>query len=160
MILIVVPTFFLFLYGYALNFDIRHVSMAVEDRDDSSASRGLVAAFQRSTYFDLVGATVSDREAAGLVDRGLARIVLVIPAGFSDDLDRGDTAEVQVIIDGDNANTATTVLGYVVRRAARRGRRARDAPAWRWSPWSRVSGTTRSCAAPCSSCPVSSRSFR
>ncbi|MEO8483610.1 MAG: ABC transporter permease [Acidobacteriota bacterium] len=112
-ILIVIPTFFLFLYGYALNFDIRHVSMAVEDRDDSRESHDLIAAFQRSTYFDIMGATTSDREASALVDRGLARIVLVIPAGFAADLGRGQTAEVQVIIDGDNANTATTVLGYV-----------------------------------------------
>jgi len=72
MILIVVPTFFLFLYGYALNFDIRHVSMAVEDRDDSPASHDLVAAFQRSTYFDVVGATTSDREVSALVDRSVA----------------------------------------------------------------------------------------
>jgi drug efflux transport system permease protein len=113
MILIFVPTFFLFLYGYALNFDIRHVSLAIEDRDDSSRSRDLVAAFQRSTYFDVVAATASDEEAAALVDRGRARVVLVIPAGFSRDVGRGTTADVQVIIDGDNANTATTVLGYV-----------------------------------------------
>ena len=38
-ILIFVPTFFLFLYGYALNFDIRHVAMAIEDRDDSLKPR-------------------------------------------------------------------------------------------------------------------------
>jgi ABC-2 type transport system permease protein len=112
-ILIFVPTFFLFLYGYALNFDIRHVAMAIEDRDDSSWSRALIAAFQRSTYFDVVGATLSDREAAGAIDRGGARVVLVLPSGFGRDIDRGDTADVQVVIDGDNANTATTVLGYV-----------------------------------------------
>ena len=39
MILIFVPTFFLFLYGYALNFDIRHVTLGVQDRDGSSESR-------------------------------------------------------------------------------------------------------------------------
>jgi hypothetical protein len=53
-ILVFVPTFFLFLYGYALNFDIRHVSMAVEDRDSSEESRQLIAAFERSSYFDIV----------------------------------------------------------------------------------------------------------
>ena len=44
-ILIAVPALFLFLYGYALNFDIRHVSMVVSDRDGSAESRALVAAF-------------------------------------------------------------------------------------------------------------------
>jgi ABC-2 type transport system permease protein len=112
-ILVFVPTFFLFLYGYALNFDIRHVSLAVEDRDNSPRSRELVATFVRSTYFDVVAATVNDREVAALVDRGAARVVLVIPAEFTRDLEAGGPAQVQVIIDGDNANTATTVLGYV-----------------------------------------------
>jgi len=112
-ILLFVPTFFLFLYGYALNFDIRHVSLAVEDRDSSPESRELVAAFARSSYFDIVAATTSDREAAALVDRGTARVVLVIPAGFARDLRQAETADVQIVIDGDNANTATTVLGYV-----------------------------------------------
>jgi len=46
--LLFVPVFFLLLYGYALNFDIRHVRLAVEDRDHTPASRSLVAAFVNS----------------------------------------------------------------------------------------------------------------
>jgi drug efflux transport system permease protein len=112
-ILIFVPMFFLFIYGYALNFDIRHIAIAVEDRDNSADSRQLVADFIRSTYFDLVATTSSDDEATALVDRGAVRAVLVIPTDFSSRIREGGTADVQVIIDGDNANTATTVLGYV-----------------------------------------------
>ena len=112
LILLFIPAFFLFLYGYALNFDIRHVSFAVEDRDGSVESRSLVARFVESTYFDLV-ATVSSRdEATRLIDRGDVRALLVIPESFSETLRSGGTADVQVILDGDNANTATTVLGY------------------------------------------------
>jgi ABC-2 type transport system permease protein len=54
MILLFVPAFFLLVYGYALNWDIRHVRLAVEDRDRSAASRSLVSAFVNSGYFDLV----------------------------------------------------------------------------------------------------------
>ena len=112
-ILIFVPTFFLFLYGYALNFDIRHVAMGVEDRDHSTESRQLIAEFSRSTYFDLVGTPSSPAEVEALIDRGEARVVLVVPADFSRHLRAGRQAEVQVIVDGDNANTAATVVGYV-----------------------------------------------
>jgi ABC-2 type transport system permease protein len=112
-ILIFVPAFFLFLYGYALNFDIRHVAMAVEDRDGTAESRALVAAFERSTYFDVVGSLTADAEADRLIDRGTARVVLKIPEDYAETLRRGEVADVQVLIDGDNANTATTVLGYV-----------------------------------------------
>ena len=112
-ILIFVPTFFLFLYGYALNFDIRHIALGVEDRDHSSESRQLVAEFSRSTYFDLVAAPSSPAEVEALIDRGDVRVVVVIPPDFSRSLRAGRQAEVQVIIDGDNANTAATVVGYV-----------------------------------------------
>src|SRR6476469_1092151 len=54
MTLLFVPAFFLLLYGYALNFDIRHVPLAVDDRDRTMESRALIAAFVNSGYFDLV----------------------------------------------------------------------------------------------------------
>ena len=46
------PTIMLLMYGYAINFDVRHVRLAVRDLDKSEESRGLVAAFVNSTYFD------------------------------------------------------------------------------------------------------------
>jgi ABC-2 type transport system permease protein len=112
LVLLFLPAFFLFLYGYALNFDIRHVSLAVEDRDGSLESRQLVASFVRSTYFDQVATVRSDAEINELVDHGRVRAVLVIPEDFSRRLRDRDIATVQVILNGDDATTATTVLGY------------------------------------------------
>jgi ABC-2 type transport system permease protein len=112
LVLLFLPAFFLFLYGYALNFDIRHVSLAVEDRDGSLESRQLVASFVRSTYFDQVATVRSDAEINELIDRGRVRAVLVIPEDFSRRLRDRDIATVQVILNGDDATTATTVLGY------------------------------------------------
>ncbi|HEY7498243.1 MAG TPA: ABC transporter permease [Vicinamibacterales bacterium] len=112
LILIFIPAFFLLLYGYALNFDIRHVKLAVEDRDGTPESRAVVSAFVNSGYFDLVATVHAPAEAERLLDLNDARALLVIPEGFSRDVTLGRTGPVQVIIDGDNANTATTVLGY------------------------------------------------
>ena len=114
LILLFVPAFFLFVYGYALNFDIRNIALAVEDNDQSVQSRQLVSAFVRSGYFDLVAAVTDDREVVRLLDTGEARAVLVIPARFGERASTGARASVQVLINGDNANTATTVMGYVV----------------------------------------------
>jgi ABC-2 type transport system permease protein len=113
MVLLVVPAFFLFLYGYALNFDIRHVSLAVEDRDGSADSRDLIAAFERSEYFTVVANLAPGVDAGPLIDRREARAALVIPSHFSERLARGEIADLQVLIDGDNANTATTVVAYI-----------------------------------------------
>ena len=112
LILVFVPVFFLLLFGYALNFDIRHVPLAVEDRDGTSESRTVVSAFINSGYFDLAAAVYSAAQAERLLDLNQARAVLVIPEGFGRTVSSGGTAPVQVIISGDNANTATTVMGY------------------------------------------------
>ena len=79
LILLFLPAFFLFLYGYALNFDIRHVALGVQDRDDTAESRELTASFVRSTYFDYAAAIRSDAEMEALMDRGRIRAALVIP---------------------------------------------------------------------------------
>ncbi len=112
LILLFLPAFFLFLYGYALNFDIRHVTLAVEDRDGSAESRQLIASFVRSTYFDQVASVRSDAEINDLIDHGRVRAVLVIPEDFSRRIRDRDVAAVQVILNGDDSTTATTVLGY------------------------------------------------
>jgi drug efflux transport system permease protein len=112
LILVFIPVFFLLLYGYALNFDIRHIRLGVQDRDGTPESRALVSAFVNSGYFDLVAAVHSPREMERLLDVNEVRAVLVIPEGFRREMVAGRSAPVQVILNGDNANTATTVMGY------------------------------------------------
>ena len=112
LILIFIPALFLLLYGYALNFDIRNVTLAVQDADRSTRSRALVSAFVNSGYFRLVGYLDSDEDVSALVDRNEARVTLAIPSSFERDLRRGAPVTVQVVIDGDNANTASAAMGY------------------------------------------------
>ena len=114
LILLFVPAFFLLVYGYALNFDIRNIRLAVQDDDRSTASREVISAFVNSGYFDLVANVVDGHDITGLLNRGDVRGVLVIPARFGADAAAGRPASVQFLINGDNANTATTVMGYAV----------------------------------------------
>lgn len=111
-ILLFVPAFFLLIYGYALSFDIRNIPLAVRDDDRSSASREVISAFVNSGYFDLVATIFSEAEIDRLLDEGAARAVLVIPARFGRDAMTGRPTSLQLIVNGDNANTATTVVGY------------------------------------------------
>jgi ABC-2 type transport system permease protein len=112
MILLFFPAFVLIMFGYALNFDIRHIALAADDRDSTSESRELVSAFVNSGYFDLVAGVRTSADIERLMDTNEVRAVLVIPEGFARRVRSSETAEVQVLINGDNANTATTVLGY------------------------------------------------
>ena len=113
MTLLFVPAFFLLLYGYALNFDIRHVRLAVDDRDRTMESRALIAAFVNSGYFDLV-ASVDEAGTTRLMNTNDVRAVVVIPSGLGRAVRTGRPVAVQVLLNGDNANTATTVMGYAL----------------------------------------------
>src|SRR5262245_12819353 len=109
---LLVPLFLLWLYGYALHFDIRHVALSIQDRDHSVASREIAAAFLNSTYFDLVATVDREADIQRLLNRKRTRAVLVIPEHTDRDLRRGSDARVQILIDGDNSNTAATVIAY------------------------------------------------
>jgi ABC-2 type transport system permease protein len=106
------PALMLVLYGYAINFDVRHVALAVQDLDKSAASRELVSSFVNSTYFDRVADLPAGADLARVTERRLAKAVLVIPIGYAGDLAAGRVARVQLLVDGADANTATTLLGY------------------------------------------------
>jgi ABC-2 type transport system permease protein len=112
MILLFVPAFFLLVYGYALSWDIRNIALAVDDRDRSAQSRALIAAFVNSGYFDLEAMIDRPAEVTDLMNTNAVRAVLVIPAGMERDLGTGATVPIQVLLNGDNANTATTVMAY------------------------------------------------
>lgn len=115
LVLLFVPAFFLLLYGYALNFDVQHIRLAIEDDDQTPASRKVISAFVNSGYFDGVADVRSATEYERLIDRGDARAVLVIPRGLERRMLNGERVPVQVIINGDNSNTAATVMGYALR---------------------------------------------
>jgi ABC-2 type transport system permease protein len=112
LILLFVPAFFLLVYGYALNFDLRNIRLAVQDNDRSVQSRELISSFLNSGYFDLAADVSGPGEIDALIDRNEARAALVIPARFGRDLRSGLPTAVQVIVNGDNANSASTVVGY------------------------------------------------
>ncbi|HYM59610.1 MAG TPA: ABC transporter permease [Thermoanaerobaculia bacterium] len=107
-----VPTMMLLLYGYALNFDVRHVSLAVEDRDRTASSRALINSFTTSTYFDEVADIPEGTDLVALTRKQVAKAVLVIPVGYERELREQRTARIQLIVDGADANTAATLLGY------------------------------------------------
>jgi ABC-2 type transport system permease protein len=112
-ILTLFPALLMLLNGYALNSDVQHVRMAVCDQEKSHASRELTDAFVTSGYFDYVRMAGSTAEAAALLNDGAVKLALVIPPDFSHRLQSGEQAEIQVLVDGMDANYATTIVGYV-----------------------------------------------
>jgi ABC-2 type transport system permease protein len=116
------PLFLLLFFGYAISWDVNDIPVAVLDQDGSRESRELVEAFVSSGYFTVV----EHLESASAVDNrlvaGSVAGVLTIPPGYSRDLAApGRPAEVQLLLDGSDANTATIALNYADAVVARRG---------------------------------------
>lgn len=106
------PIIQVLVFGYAVTTDVKHVTTAVYDLDNSVASRELVGRFVKSGYFDIVNYITNEDRDRRLIDRGKARVVLRMNKGFEDDLRAGRTAQLQVIVDGTDSNTAGVVLDY------------------------------------------------
>jgi ABC-2 type transport system permease protein len=123
-VIFVIPCVQTLIIGYAVTTDVRHAPTAVYDLDNSPSSRDLVARFVRSGYFDVVAHVDRDDRAQRLIDRGEALLVLRFNRGFADDLRAGRTAQLQVILDGSDSNTAGIVASYVNRITADFSQRA------------------------------------
>ncbi len=109
---IAIPMLLLLLFGYALTLDVDNVPMVVWDQDGTQASREFISRFSGSPYFSLQGYISSYRELEEAVDSRRALVGMVIPAGFSGNIDSGRKTAVQMIVDGSDSNTATIAMGY------------------------------------------------
>ena len=111
--LIVPPVVQMLVFGYAATFEVYHVATIVLDRDQTQESRDLISRFTFSDRFRLVGIAGSDAEITRAIDRSDAAVAIVVHAGFAQALRKGQSAPVQVIVDGTNSNTALISLGYL-----------------------------------------------
>ena len=100
-------------FGYAATFTVRHVATALLDLDNSQASRGLISRFVATGRFNIVDVATRASEITRDLDSGRATAAIVIHAGFARDLANGQTAPLQVNVDGTNSNTALIALGYI-----------------------------------------------
>jgi ABC-2 type transport system permease protein len=111
--LIVPPILQLIIFGYAANLDVKHIRTAIQDLDQSVESRDLIGRFGSSKYFDIVSFPDTQKEIKDLINQGGITVSIEIPTDFSRKLKKGDTATVQIILDGSESNTAFIALAYV-----------------------------------------------
>lgn len=119
--MIIGPIVQLLALGYAANLDVNRVPMVLVDQDRTPESRALVERFTGSGIFDLVGAEDTVEMVEPWLVEGRAQIVLVIAAGFGEDMAAGRAPRVQVIADGTDANSSGLGLGYASQLLAQAG---------------------------------------
>ena len=112
-VLFVPPIIQMLIFGYAATFEIHHVATVVLDLDHSQESRDVISRFTSSPYFDVQHQLTDSRQIEDLIDRGKATVALQINPGFAENLRKGQTAPLQVIVDATNSNTALIASGYI-----------------------------------------------
>jgi ABC-2 type transport system permease protein len=106
-----VPVVMLLLFGVALTLDVDRIPTLIRDLDHTPESREVIARFQGSRYFAVLGMAdypAIERE----IDRDDCLLAVAIPRGFGRAIAAGRTAEVQLILDGSDSNTASIAKGY------------------------------------------------
>jgi ABC-2 type transport system permease protein len=103
----------MFIFGYAATMEIKHVSLAVLDQDNTQESRELISHFSASRYFRITKYVSERDELRRGIDRGDFLLAVEIDSGFAQRVRNGQGASVQVIVDSSNSNTALVAIGYL-----------------------------------------------
>jgi len=110
---LILPMFQMLLFGYALNLDVDRIPTLIYDADHSAESRDLIARFRASRFFEIEGFVDNYASIEKAVDKSKVLIGLAIPRDYSQRIGAGDQANVQILLDGSDSNTASIALSYV-----------------------------------------------
>ena len=114
-----VPVAMLFIFGWAINTDVKHVPTAVFEQSGSAEARSFLEAMANTQYFDVRYRVTSHRDLARLIDQGTAKVGVVIPPDFGRQLSR-QAADVQVIVDASDPLVATSAMNAAASLGAQR----------------------------------------
>jgi len=106
------PLVMLLLFGYALTLDVDRIPTYVYDQDRTPESRDLINQFRGSRYFQILDSVNSYRTTDRAIDKSTILLSVVVPQYYSRHLLAGEEADVQLLVDGSDSNTASIALGY------------------------------------------------
>lgn len=108
------PVLLLIMFGYAVNFDVKNVKIAIYDQDKSELSRDFINALSNSEYFRITGFISDYKEINEYLDKKYSVCVAVIPKDFSKKINSNRNTSIQFLIDGVDANTGAIVQNYLI----------------------------------------------
>ena len=107
------PVFLLIIFGYAVNFDVENIKIAVRDNNKSALSRDLISTISSSSYFEVVEYYDNNKRANTILNEGIAKGIIIIPIGFEKDIySAKKDVKIQILLDGVDGNTATIIQNY------------------------------------------------
>jgi ABC-2 type transport system permease protein len=107
-----IPLAQLLILGYTITNEVKNISLLIADQDDSYISHEIVRAFGNTDRFKIIGFETDRRKLEKAVQNWEAQMLLIIPSGFGEKMDRREKPDIQLIMDGLDGNSAGIALGY------------------------------------------------
>jgi ABC-2 type transport system permease protein len=101
------------LFGFALSTEVKNTKIGILDQDKSQNSIDLISKIGNNQYFDLAQNLTSINEAENAFKGGKIRMIVVIPAQFSQNISSGKKAQIQLITDGTDINMANQIYNFM-----------------------------------------------
>ncbi|RFS19355.1 ABC transporter permease [Chitinophaga silvatica] len=101
------------LFGFALTSEVKNITLTVIDNSRDLNSRQLTDKIKSSSYFVVNESNIDYNDVLKLFKKNEAKCALIFPSRFGDDLKHNGKAQIQILTDGSDPNTAKTVVNYI-----------------------------------------------
>ena len=112
-LMLLLPITNLTIFGYAIDLEVRNIATVVYNLDGRRPSRELLDMFANSGHFSFVDTVFTDAELEQAIVRGHSKVGLKIPPDYTDRLLQGESAQIQVLLDGSDSTVAMQTLQVV-----------------------------------------------
>jgi ABC-2 type transport system permease protein len=119
-IMVGLPVMQLLLFGYAINTDVRNIPSVVYDQDQSAESRDMVRRLEATGFYHVLGEVRDYDEMERAMRSAQARVSLVFPSDFSEQLRAGGHTSMQLVVDGSDPQTVASATNTAATLAAQR----------------------------------------
>ena len=113
LVLFGMPVVQVLLFGFALSTEVKDTRIGILDQEKSQSSIDLVAKIAANQYFDIQQDLKSINQAEDAFKGGKIKMILVIPAQFTQNLTSGKKAQLQLITDGTDINMANQIYNFM-----------------------------------------------
>lgn len=113
LILFGLPIVQIIIFGFALTNEVKNSKIIIMDQAKDIASQEIISKISASRYFEIEQFIVSRNQIESSFKKGVIKIVLIFPAGFNQELMHLQKAQVQIIADASDPNTASTLTNYL-----------------------------------------------
>jgi ABC-2 type transport system permease protein len=113
LILFGMPVVQVLLFGFVLSNEVKNTKIVVADYAHDEISKALITKIDASRYFDIIEQNVTHHEIESVFKEGKIKAAVVFPKGLSEQLAHNQQAQIQIIADATDVNTANTINGYL-----------------------------------------------